>query len=81
MDHPEINARALPQHHHGGGSSDDEDYDLDGSNGGRGGGGKRMRYMKRDTSKIHTNPKYRCVDDGSEDENAVSKNNMNDDGQ
>lgn len=78
MDHPEINARTLPQHHHGG-SSDDEDYDLDGSNGGRG-GGKRMRYMKRDTSKIHTNPKYRCVDDGSEDENAVSKNNMNDDG-
>lgn len=40
---------------------------------------RQVRYLKRDTNKIKTNPKYRCLDEGSEDENAVSKNNIGDD--
>lgn len=29
-----------------------------------------MAIVKRDTNKIKTNVKYKCVDEGSEDENA-----------
>lgn len=29
--------------------------------------------MKRATNKIQTNPKYKCVDEGSEDENGAHK--------
>ena len=38
-----------------------------------------MPIKKRDTNKIKTNMKYKCIDDGSEDENATSKNDINDD--
>ena len=52
---------------------DDEDHSrLDQS---------RQKFLKRDTNKIKTNPKYRCLDEGSEDENAVTKTNINDDAQ
>ena len=61
-------------------SDEDDDYDSDGENGGRGRGGM-LRFLKRDTNKIKTNPKYKCIDEGSEDENAISKSNLNDDGQ
>lgn len=40
-----------------------------------------MTIAKRDTHKIKTNPKYKCVDDGSEDENEAKNNTMNDDPQ
>jgi|LauGreDrversion4_2_1035121.scaffolds.fasta_scaffold442598_2 hypothetical protein len=40
---------------------------------GRGGmqipGGEGAGVRKRDTHKIKTNPKYKCLDDGSDDEN------------
>ena len=39
-----------------------------------------MNILKRDTQKIKTNPKYKCVDDGSEDENDA-KGAINDDPQ
>ncbi len=42
---------------------------------------KKMQIKKRDTFKIKTNAKYKCVDDGSEDENQQSKSNIGDDGQ
>ena len=42
---------------------------------------KKMNILKRDTNKIKTNPKYKCLDDGSEDENDAAKNNINDDPQ
>ena len=32
-----------------------------------------LSIIKRDTSKIKTNPKYKCVDEGSEDENEAQK--------
>jgi hypothetical protein len=32
-----------------------------------------MAIIKRDTCKIKTNPKYKCVDEGSEDENEAQK--------
>ena len=41
---------------------------------------KKMNILKRDTQKIKTNPKYKCVDDGSEDENDA-KGAINDDPQ
>jgi len=40
---------------------------------------KKMSILKRDTQKIKTNPKYKCLDEGSEDENENSKNHLNDD--
>lgn len=40
---------------------------------------KRMNILKRDTSKIKTNPRYKCLDEGSEDDQETSKNNINDD--
>jgi hypothetical protein len=40
---------------------------------------KKINIKKRDTPKIKTNPKYKCLDDGSEDENTAAKNNLNDD--
>jgi hypothetical protein len=64
-------------------SDDDDDYDgsNDGRNGVNGGRGKKSKYMKRDTNKIKTNPKYKCVDEGSEDETTImAKSNMNEDG-
>ena len=36
--------------------------------------------QKRDTKRLRTNPKYKCVDEGSEDENEPGKD-MNDDEQ
>jgi hypothetical protein len=39
-----------------------------------------MQIIKRDTKKIKTNPKYKCVDEGSEDENDAAKN-INDEDQ
>jgi hypothetical protein len=36
---------------------------------------RKIQIIKRDTKKIKTNPKYKCVDEGSEDENEQAKNN------
>lgn len=33
-----------------------------------------MEIKKRDTKRIKTNPKYKCIDEGSEDENEPAKN-------
>lgn len=37
-----------------------------------------MNVLKRDTNKIKTNPKYKCLDEGSEDENETTKHNNDD---
>ena len=39
-------------------------------------GFKKMGLAKRDTHKIKTNPKYKCVDDASEDEEQNHKDNV-----
>lgn len=39
---------------------------------------KKMVIVKRDTKRIKTNPKYKCVDEASEDENEPGKD-MHDD--
>lgn len=61
--------------------SEDEDEDEDDDRRIRGIDGSKSKFMRRDTNKIRTNPKYRCLDEGSEDENGVSKNNINDEQQ
>lgn len=41
-------------------------------------GERKMKFMKRDTAKIKTNVKYKCVDEASEDETINNKTNLND---
>ena len=41
---------------------------------------KKMAIQKRDTKRIRTNAKYKCIDEASEDENEPGKD-MNDDDQ
>jgi len=38
----------------------------------------QKQIMKRDTKKIKTNPKYRCKDEGSEDEADAAKGELQD---